>query len=174
MNTVPTACSAPLSIHVNDRDEDVIARSIALLILLFTGCSVECAAHVWFSAFITGDHVAQIDRCVIPLITDVVNKIVNKSQDQILAKTLNLLGCSLRIILQKWQWTRVLEILTRRPSLEVAKNSYKATVLHRMDHVQRKLYSEQGSKRLAKLRYRERGVLLPFGCTSDQHDQPNG
>jgi hypothetical protein len=67
---------------MNDRDFDVVARNVIMLILLIAvddkEAAVDCVLHIWYSAQIAKAHIELIDEIVRPLFEDVCKKIADK------------------------------------------------------------------------------------------------
>lgn len=104
--SLPQTFSSRVTVDINDRDVDIVARNAILLLLFHTSSDVEGAAssalHLWYSALIPQDC---IDRLAEPrrLIEEVCIKIQNKAADAILGKTWRFPDkkSSLRLVLKK-------------------------------------------------------------------------
>ena len=130
--------------------------------------AVEAIIHLWYSASIRPDHEDML-RCVIePAVEDVVQKVALKDGDVLCAKTFPLANGSLRVVLRKDQWQKLLRMLTTSHNAQKAKRSRTHISLLREDHIDRNLFQIRTGlhRRVSKLRFREQGLLLPFGALS--------
>ena len=78
---IPSEFEKPITITINDRDTDVVARNIILLLIGLTSGdteeNVDCMLHVWYSAFLSTTYMEILTTRVRPLIEDVVMKITD-------------------------------------------------------------------------------------------------
>lgn len=139
-----------------------------LLLLGFSDPSdaniVDCMIHLWYSAFLTPEHRATIDRCVRPVVEEVVGEIKNKQDDLPVEKTVQKGKVSLRIILQKTDWIRMLDMLDRNLDPDHARISRNNLLCHRKDFLHRDLLMKRGYQRTTCCRFRDTGILKPFGA----------
>ena len=176
VNHLPESLTGRCTIHVNDRDEDVTFRTVVLLILGLQENSVDvldCMIHLWYSAFLKPGHIMTIERLVNPVVADVVKKTQNKADDLLLAKTIPIVKCSVRVVLRRFQWLKLLQMLTRKLDDQDATAQRNYVVLHRVDHIDRNLCAKDASKRVPCFKFRTTGILLPFGASSDGFNIPN-
>ncbi|KAL2219085.1 hypothetical protein M432DRAFT_653989 [Thermoascus aurantiacus ATCC 26904] len=163
-NIVKTLASLPENFHgkcnfvVNDKDFDVVSRNV---ILLLTSLHYEPAEatpmliHMWYSALIPEDMLRSLRDNILPLIEEV----------------------SLRLVLRKEQWSRLRQFfeVPKDLSVDEAQGIRKSTVLapHRKDYLDRFLFTKPPAWRVCAMKFREHGVLLPFGATQRDFDTPN-
>lgn len=173
---MPETFRGPCNIYINDRDIDVVFRAAILLLLALSDTSyatLDCIIHLWYSAFLTAEHRATIHRWVRPLISEVVTKIQEKKEDAILAKTFPICGSSIRIMLQKAHWLRMLDMLDRDLEYQLAKSNRHDIISHRTDHLHRDLFNKRNYERAARWKFRQTGILLPFGADLTDFVVPN-
>ncbi|TLD18871.1 extracellular exo-polygalacturonase [Venturia nashicola] len=178
---VPDAYNKALTLTLNDRDLDIVARNTIMLILLLavedTATAVDCVLHVWYSAQIEKSHMELLNSAVRPLIEDMCHKIAEKSENILLAKTWSWGTKSIRLVLSKKAWEATLSYF----SLPTALTSQRAHDLRtaitlapqRKDHVDRHLFSQTPTQRLCFMKYRRDGILLPFGSSRQSYNVPN-
>jgi hypothetical protein len=180
-NTVQTA--------VNDREIGVVARNAIILLLALTVQDTKTAPdlvedaenliHLWYSAFLYPDLVSELHAKVKPLVDNVCNQIAQKSADTVLAKTWNFAsGNTLRLVLRKEDWLILQTYLDAPKGLtkKEAGNIRLAVTLaaERADYRDRWYFKDQPpSMRIAKRRFQEDGLLLPFGHPRVGFDSPN-
>lgn len=182
MADLPNDFSNNFQATVNDCEFEVVARNATLLLLALTTEDTRTAAdssgvwnsaesliHLWYSAFICLDLKSQLQARVKPLIADVCNRIIKKPVHALLGKTWTFTsGNTLRLVLRKEDWFTLQTFLDTpdRLTKEEAGNIRAATTLapERADYRDRWYFKDQTPfMRIAKQRFREDGLLLPFG-----------
>ena len=167
-------------IFVNDKDDDIVARNI--IVLLATRCFdpstvPEAVLHIWYSALLPTSVFRSLQETVLPLIQDICNKIKGKDDDLLLSKTWNFATCTVRVLLKKAQWNHVLQCLQVPGELSIvqALDVRKATTLapHRIDYLHRSYCSQPSGWRAPRQKFREDGLLLPFGASRTEFMTPN-
>lgn len=83
-NVVKTVASLPdsyeqrMRLLVNDRDLDIVARNLILILIVFKSrdisFAVDCMIHLWYSALITEDHEKFLVEVIKPMIDEVNEK----------------------------------------------------------------------------------------------------
>jgi hypothetical protein len=188
---LPEDSSRRIDITVNDREFDVVARNTVLLLLAVSQQSntttnkptapsetVEAMIHLWYSASIPSGVLARLEE-VKPLIEEVCNKIAKKPSDSVLSKTWEFSpGRTLRLVLTKTCWLQLRDFLEAPNGLTFEKASQIRTSVtlapERADYRDRWYYKDCSPfMRLAKQRFREDGLLLPFGHPRKGFDIPN-
>ncbi|MDF2434636.1 MAG: hypothetical protein JWP44_4267, partial [Mucilaginibacter sp.] len=178
-------------VTINDREFSVVARNAILLLFalktpnIATADSIdpfdtaEALTHLWYSAFIPGKVLSSIQDVIKDLISDVCLKIACKDPTTFLGKTWHFpSGRSLRLVLNKNQWLMLEKMLDISQDLtyEKASKIRHAVVLapERADYRDRWDFKEPTPfTRIAKHRFREDGLLLPFGHPRAGFDTPN-
>lgn len=186
-NVVKTLASIPensankLSLTINDRDFDIVSRNAILLLIAFVSESNMQAAdnmiHLWYSAMISRNHIELLHGPVRKLVEDVCSKIVSKAPGTVHGKTWRFPPSSLRLVLTKEQWFSLLACFSVPDSLthdRAQQIRTSITMAHeRRDHRDRALFTRQPVHRLCAIRFREDGVLLPFGQSRAPFNEPN-
>lgn len=139
--------------------------------------AVDCIVHIWYSCLIRKSHLEIVQSRVRVLVQDVCDKICTKSPDSLQAKTWRFGKHSLRLVLPQHTWMQLLTYMDVPPGLD----SQKATKIRqvvtlaesRVDYRDRHLLFFSPAHRIAKTRYWEDGLLLPFGARRDEFDVPN-
>lgn len=179
--SVPDGLSHGLSIVINDKDLDIVARNLILLLIAYVvddaEQAVDCMIHFWYSAMLTKRHTSLFSDTVLPLLKDVCTKINSRAPGSLLGKTWTFKSGSLRLVLTKESWFDLLSSVTAPATLtpECANEARKAIMLahaHRDNH-DLDLFERQPRHRVCLARFREDGILLPFGHSRASFDQPN-
>lgn len=183
VNSLPEGFSSGLSVDINDRDMDIVARNIILLLVLYTVDDGEEAAeyvlHLWYSTLVTQTCLKKLETLA-DLIGDVCSKIKHKPAHAMLGKTwafANGKG-SLRVLLTKAMWDSPQSYLRVPDGLTADRaERVRSTIMNapqRIDHVQRKLFGQiDPSWRMCTHKFRQGGILLPFGQRRTQYTIPN-
>lgn len=165
---------------MNDKDLDIVARNtILLLTILHYGPekAVPFVLHLWYSALVPEELYEAVQRDILPFIKDVCNKIQSKPADSLQSKTWTFGTRSLRLVLQKKNWD-LLPSFFRIPhgfTAEIALATRKETMMapHRIDYLYRAQYHRPAAWRVSFLKFREDGMLLPFGTPRELFNTPN-
>lgn len=176
---------------VNDREFMVVARNAILLLLALCdgtreslnatekGGIVETLIHVWYSAFIPTKILSDLSTRVKPLIDVVCDRIEHTTPNSWQGKTWKFeSGNSLRLVLEKENWFRLKDFLMVPEGLtmEEARRIRTATTLapERADYRDRWYFKDESPfMRVAKHRFQEDGLLLPFGHPREEFSIPN-
>lgn len=181
MAELPLSYKKQLTITLNDRDLDIVARNAIMLILLLavddTEAAVDCVLHIWYSAQITKAHLDLLNTSVRPVIQEMCTKIVGKADGKLLGKTWCFGNRTIRIVLTKQAWNATLLYLDLPDGLssQRAHNVRVAITLapQRKDNLERYLFEIPPAQRVCSLKFRKDGILLPFGYSRDAHSIPN-
>nr|CEG05156.1 unnamed protein product [Fusarium clavum] len=119
MAQLPSSYKQQISITMNDRDLDIVARNVVMLLIALTAeehdDTIDCMIHVWYSAFIRESDHQLLNLRVRPLIEGVCNKIRDKPSNTILGKTWKFGLSSFRLVLEKVSWDKLLTFLELLP-----------------------------------------------------------
>jgi hypothetical protein len=167
--------------YINDVDLDVAARNLILLLVVLSveddKEAIECMIHVWYSAFLRASDMAILRGRIRPMIEDVCRNIEKKSSTLFLGMTWTFAQHSCRIELTKESWGKVLLYLDNIQSLSIdqAHQIRSAVTLapERIDYRDRRMLISNPTQRICKQRFREDGLLLPFGASRLGFDVPN-
>jgi hypothetical protein len=158
---------------MNDRDFDVVARN-AILLLIALVCddinkATDCMIHVWYSALLTEGHTNFLRQSVRTLVEDVCAKIATRQPSVIQAKTWCFSGASLRLELTKDRWAELLQYFDAPAGLTTNRADQIRTAVtlayERRDHRDRALFALPYGRRTGMAKFREDGLLLPFGAS---------
>ncbi|KAI9679628.1 MAG: hypothetical protein M1829_001590 [Trizodia sp. TS-e1964] len=178
---LPRSYGAPVHATINDRDLDIVARNAIILLLALViedgEEAVDCIIHVWYSALIRKADLDILHQRIRPLVQSVCEKSVGKDPHTLLAKTWTFGQRSLRLLLEKAAWDGLFSFLIIPPGLtaERANQIRRAVTLaaSRRDYRDRNLILHSASRRIAMNRFREDGILLPFGSPRSDFQEPN-
>lgn len=181
MTNVPKQFSGRVQATINDREFMVVARNVILLLVALTedtstsldkserGGLAEYMIHLWYSAFVPVAVLARVNTRVGPLIEDVCHRIARTAANSLQEQTWRFAsGNSLRLILRKEEWFCLPDYLHVPEGLtqEEASKIRTATTLapERADYRDRWCFKDESPfVRVAKQRFRDDGLLLPFG-----------
>jgi hypothetical protein len=174
---------------INDREFEVVARNAVILLLALTVQDTKTAPdpsedaenliHLWYSAFLYPALITELHTRVKQLIDSVCNQIAQKSSKTLLGKTWTFTsGNSLRLVLRKEDWFALqtyLDVPTELTKEEAGAIRAAVTLApERADYRDRWYFKEQTpSMRIAKRRFQEDGLLLPFGHPRVGFNIPN-
>lgn len=178
---LPSSYNNSLEVTINDRDFDIGARNLILLLVALvvdkSDEAVDCIIHLWYSALVRESDIHILQNRIRPLIEDICEKIKNKSSRTLLGKTWTFGHCSLRIVLDQSSWNRLLALfnqptgLTAEQAQEIRATN---TLAHsRRDYRDRYMSCLSPSQRISFNRFRQDGLLLPFGFPRHDFRKPN-
>lgn len=178
---LPSEHNKALNVTLNDKDLNVTARNIIILFIALAVNDVEkavdCMLHVWYSAQLKKSHLELLDSIVRPLIQDMCSKINEKSESALLAKTWQFGNRTFRVTLIKSVWFSVLGYLSVPDGLISSKaRDIRAAITlagQRVDYVDRYVFQLPPGHRPSMMRFREDGILLPFGHSRIEFCIPN-
>ncbi|OCL12153.1 hypothetical protein AOQ84DRAFT_420874 [Glonium stellatum] len=177
---LPGTYTANCNITINDREFDIVARNAILLLAAMhfvPETAVPMIIHLWYSALIPSRLLQLLQDNVSPLIEDVCSKIKSKPLSSLQAKTWTFGSSSLRLVLRKEQWSHLLRIFEVPDGITaaLAQQTRKAVMLapERADYVDRALFTQPPGWRMCTAKFREDGILLPFGSSRGEFDTPN-
>ncbi|KAJ5501693.1 hypothetical protein N7453_006510 [Penicillium expansum] len=190
ISEIPQAFAQRIDVTLNDRDFHIVARNTIMLLFCLTALEItsispggftnaESLIHLWYSASLPEDIITQLASRVKPLFTEVCGQISTKATGEIVERTWNFShNRSLRLALKKEEWYR-LEALCEVPSDLTQQKAFHirtATTLapERRDFRDRWYFKDATpSIRVLKQKFREDGLLLPFGHDRTGFDHPN-
>lgn len=177
----PRSYSHSLEITINDRDFDIVARNIILLLIALVvenvDEAVDCIIHLWCSALIRESNINILECRIYPLIEDVCRKVKDKTSGSLLGKTWTFGQRSLRVVLKKSSWVRLLSFVNKPAGL-IAKQAHKirATIAlaeSRRDYRDRYMCCVLPLQRIAFNKFQQDGLLLPFGFPRHEFKELN-
>ncbi|KAH7037034.1 uncharacterized protein B0I36DRAFT_402498 [Microdochium trichocladiopsis] len=178
---LPESYTGTVRVTLNDRDLDVVARNIIMLLIALVledaEEAIDCILHFWYSCLIRKSHYEAVQARIRPLIQDVCVKIKAKSPGSLQAKTWKLGKHSLRLVLTQSTWTRLLSYMDLPQGLDGSKATRIRQAVtqaeSRVDYRDRHLLFFSPAHRVAKTRFWKDGLLLPFGASRDDFVVPN-
>ncbi|KAK2829922.1 hypothetical protein FQN49_007126 [Arthroderma sp. PD_2] len=178
---LPNGYRQPLEIAINDRDFDIAARNIILLLIALGSEKVEESAeaiiHLWYSAFIRESDINLLQRRIRPIIEDVCRKTKDKAPEKLLGKTWTFGQHSLRVVLEKSSWDRLLAFVDVPAGLTTVRAHEIRTAItlaeSRKDYRDRFMCFQSRYHRIALKKFWGDGLLLPFGYPRDGFQVPN-
>lgn len=134
--------------------------------------AIECALHLWYSAFLSNDHIDLLRTRLRPLL--VVLMLYSKNRKT--KSTTVLIGPGQVQMSVTYELLRaIVEMIDATHDKSKAQESRRKIVLGRTDHVHRHLfnYRQKLHRRCSLLHFRQTGVLLPFGADLSDFTVPN-
>ncbi|KAI1359481.1 hypothetical protein F5Y08DRAFT_349648 [Xylaria arbuscula] len=179
--SLPQAFKSPLSIVINDREIDIVARNLIMLLLMLVEedrvVAAESMLHIWYSALVTEACYTLLQEKIKPIIEDVCNKTVGKPGQSIFGKTWTFGGSSVRVVLTRVAWVQLLSYfevptrMTKKTAHDVRQAVVNAP--SRVDFVDRSILMQPPNRGLGTIKYRQDGILIPFGQSHDAFIIPN-
>jgi hypothetical protein len=178
---LPSSYSHSIEITINDRDFDIVARNIIMLLIALTleevDKAVDCIVHVWYSALVRQSDIEILQGRIRPLIEDVCKKIKDKASGMLLGKSWKFGQRSLRVVLEKSSWDSLLSFFHKPAGLTTKRaHDIRAEITlaeSRIDYRDRHMYCLQDFERIAFNKFRQDGLLLPFGYPRSEFCEPN-
>jgi hypothetical protein len=189
---LPETLTQDIEVTLNDREFQVVARNAVILLFALSSVSdtaidneqdtselSESLIHLCYSAFLPDSLIAQIKKQVIPLFEEVCGKLRDKPPGTNFGKTWSFdSGQSVRLILprERWfeleQYTCVADGLTPKEASDLRTRTTLAP--ERADFRDRWHFKEATTfTRIAKQKFREDGLLLPYGHPRIGFEHPN-
>lgn len=138
----------------------------------------EALVHLWYSAYLPANVLSHFQTRVLPMIKDVCDGISGE-EESTLVKTWHFpSGATLKLVLQTDEWFALRKFLSNPPELSREDaHRLRAAVylaLEREDYRHRWYFNDETPfMRIAKQRFREDGLLLPFGHARGTFTEPN-
>ncbi|KAK5993033.1 hypothetical protein PT974_06460 [Cladobotryum mycophilum] len=186
-NVIKTIASLPdgfkgaIHVTMNDKDTDIVARNVVILLIALTFSNVDEAVdlmiHVWYSALLTQRHADLLRTKVRPFLKTFNDKIAGKNPKSLQAKTWNFGPRSIRLVFTKEVWGKLLGFVTVSETLTRQEADVSRTAItlcpERRDYRDRQYTCLLPAQRMCQERYRTDGVLLPFGHSREPFTVPN-
>jgi len=185
-NVVKTVASLPVTytgdlfLAVNDLDFDIVARNfIVLLIALTTEDSeqaVQSIIHIWYSASIRPADARLLTEVICPMVEEVCAKIADRAAGSLQAKTWTFGKSTLRLVLEKESWTTLLSYFRLPSGLTYQQAHDKrvaVTKAEKQEEPARDFCVRHPEHRVCREKYREDGIMLPFGHSREEFTIPN-
>ncbi|KAL4752900.1 hypothetical protein BDW72DRAFT_191664 [Aspergillus terricola var. indicus] len=180
INALPQTYSGCLNLDLNDGDETVALRNIILMIVAFHFQPEKASIimlHLCYSAFLRKDMLESVQSVCIPFIQNLLASGQEGPTGLLLKGTCTHNKATLTAALPRVIWERILLIFTTpsRLSFDEAVALRRSVTLakHRQDQREGSMFRLPPPWRLAQQKFREDGVLLPFGASRDRYNIPN-
>ena len=179
---LPTDFAGAVNLTLNDWDPDVVGRNVVLLLIALIvehkEEAIDCMIHFWYSASLRQSHMNILKQRIDPLIQRVREKTKNASVTSLHDETWTFGKQSLRLVFTQENWTRLgdfLQALPQTPNTFRPIEIRQAITLASSRQDFRDLHQlfDPPAHRIAKHRFREDGLLLPFGSHRSGFVWPN-
>lgn len=173
--------NSTIDLVINDRDMDIAARNTILMLIALVveedETAIECMIHLCYSPLIRPSDFSILAAKIRPLIEDVVRKVADKPEHQWLGKTWNFRAATFRVELSKRSWNRLLAYFDVPAGLTAERaNEIREDVMLSSERVDlRELYTllKMPAHRVSLEKFRQDGLLLPFGASRADFTLPN-
>ncbi|CAA9965929.1 DUF4470 multi-domain protein [Pyrenophora teres f. maculata] len=165
---------------MNDENFAVTARN-ALLLLSAMHFEPETAVpimiHLWYSVLLPLPIVRALQDYILPYVQDVCEKLESKATGSQQAKTFKFGHRSIRLVLKKEAWVRLsnmfmpLNQLSSHRAMQIRQATTCAP--ERIDFFDRALYNMLPGQRSGVWRFRQDGLLIPYGTSRKPFEYPN-
>ena len=174
VNCLPEGFTGQCNILLNDLDEIVAGRNVAILYLLLSAPDdvleevAELCVHLQYSAAFTMAQAAYVSRKITPLFW------FNTKRGTLYENQLHFRGNN-KFFYSLDDIETLQDMLGSMYHLVHAANNMHEVVLapQRRDVLDKYLFSVRGSHRLGEMHMRETGVVLPFGASTVHFIRPN-
>lgn len=178
INGLPAIYKGTCTSVLNDKNMNIVARNIVMLLIsaqLPPLESAELVLHIWYSSRLTQGMLAAIDKYARVPIADTVAKIKGKDDRVIQSKRWTFGTAEITVRLYKPQWATLLQILEAEHDVKKTEEERRKIVLapSRIDYRDRELFTLPGFGRMCSTKFRETGVLVPFGSALVDFNCPN-
>jgi hypothetical protein len=178
--SLPQNYTGDVLLAINDLDMDVVARNVIMLLLALkvedSEQAVQSIIHIWYSATIRPVDARLLTKLIYPMIEDVCVKIADRAAGSLQAKTWKVGKCSLRLVLTKESWTTLLSHFRLPPGLtlqQVYDKRVAVTKAEQQQEIHRDFCVLHPEHRVCREKYREDGIMLPFGYSREEFTVPN-
>lgn len=178
---LPQSYNGALTATINDHEPHVVVRNVIMFILATSigdaDQASECITHIWYSAFIRQTDLDLLKKHVFPFAAEVCSEIEDKLSASLHSKILQAGKCSLHVTMSKAAWRLLLSCLTVRPGLTLQQaHALRMAAVHKQEHqdiYDRTTVSQPPGHRVSKQKFKEDGIILPFGHSREAFVIPN-
>jgi hypothetical protein len=165
---------------LNDKEFIIVARNAIMLFIALQyepGTAVPMIIHMWYSALLPSPMMQAIQSDILPMIEQVCDKIKDKPNGVAQAKTFDIDGRKLRIVLKKEDWIRLAKFcqvpggLNAKDAQQIRRRIMLAP--ERVDYRDRAMLHLPKGVRQGEMHFRDTGILLPYGCSTKDFTIPN-
>jgi len=175
---LPESYAGNCTVVVNDFNVAIVGRNVMMLLSALhfePEFAVPIILHLWYSAMLPQTILQALRDGILPYIRDVCNRIEDKPENSIQAKTFEIGGSSVRLVLKKCEWVALMMMFEVPVGLGApeAQLIRRAVTTARIDHIDRSIYKMSPGRRAGAIDFRKHGVLLPFGASRKDFAMPN-
>jgi hypothetical protein len=178
---LPKEYKSCIEFTIADDNENVVIRNLFTLLIAYKAIDEQKAAmamvHLNYSFALPPNVWGDITRAILPSLEDFYQSVKHKKPDMKVSNSWKFGKQTIRATMARKHWKRAIEILRPKVpmSFDQAAASRKAVVLSvdNKVHRQLKLWNMPSIFRISDIRFRETGILLPFGHPVSEYTQPN-
>lgn len=139
--------------------------------------AVPMIIHIWYSALLPAAMLQSLQSDILPLIDQTCSEGQGKAPTSVHAKTITIRGKHLCLKLKIEEWSRLLAYFHVPEGLTVARAQeirHSVTLASgRVDSRVQAMLHQPPALRQAAMKFRDTGVLLPFGSSTAAFNTPN-
>jgi len=184
---IPEGGNQKICIYLNDKESDIIVRNL-IIILLATyfpnGEASEMITHFWYSSALTPHMMATMKEMLAPIVREFCKDLETPSPDfkgVIISEwDVGESDTTVRVLFPEKIWRRLLAVVEGDCpcDFEAAEKSRREINVnpasqHTRDEQDRINFLAPPSRRLTDNKFRERGIMLPFGTPAESFIVPN-
>ncbi|KAJ5583255.1 hypothetical protein N7535_001875 [Penicillium sp. DV-2018c] len=177
---LPATYQGKCEFVMNALEYPLLAQNVILLLIAFNFPPEEAAPlmiHMWYSALIPAAFLTRLRTTILPLIEEACAEASCKDEQQEYKRTWVKNRASFQLILPRAGWNGLrdyLRVPNRLSGFTALVARQKVTLNpERSNWVQKTLFAQLPYWRVATMKFRRSGILLPFGCSSGGFDTPN-
>ncbi|PYH42140.1 uncharacterized protein BP01DRAFT_405627 [Aspergillus saccharolyticus JOP 1030-1] len=178
---LPSSYNRSLHITMNDIDFDIAARNALMLLIALSlpnrEDSIDCIIHLWYSALVRESDISILTNHIHPLVEGICRLLKYTPAGSLCSKKWTFGSRSLKVILEREAWFRLLSLCTAPVGLTAEQAQKLGTDItlaeSRTDYRHRQMMFLPPTERIAFHRFRQDGLLLPFGHPRREFVKPN-
>ncbi|GAW19318.1 hypothetical protein ANO14919_088040 [Xylariales sp. No.14919] len=181
ITSLPPSYKGPFIAVLNDADKSVVARNLIFLLMMFVeenpAVAAENVLHLWYSALITESCYDMFRSRLKPLVEEVCDKIARKPGYTKLRKAWKFGESSVQVVMTRNGWFSLLSYFDVPQGLtkDVAQQARQIVMSapERIGYVDSVMCTKSPTGKLAMRKFRDNGLLLPFGQLGEEFTIPN-
>ncbi|KAI2731486.1 hypothetical protein CBS147309_2403 [Penicillium roqueforti] len=177
---LPDTYSGQCEIVMNGIHAGIFSQNVLLVLTAFHFPPEHAAIimiHLWYSALIPASIITAVRKKLLPKIEKVCSEAAQKRSQPFFKCVWRKNKASLHVELARDEWEGLkgyLQVPADFSATEAACNRRDVMFAdNRKDEFQRTLYAQPRYWRVSTMKFRDDGIMLPFGCSRKAFDTPN-
>ena len=177
LDAIPDSYQGKFTAVLNEEDPHVLARAIFVMILAFS--KLRDAYYYMLHLLYSIKWTIEIDQAIMDTINaDLVNicsEISERPADRIHDHCWTRGNARLRVTLRVSEWRQLRKVLVTDFSMAHIERETQRTMnnIYEKDHAELRYAGLPRAMRTSENKYRESGILMPFGHCIESHEEPN-